>query len=105
MGEGAANLSGFGFEGFNEHGTAKGWNAASSVDIIGFETAQSVRNGSRTWNQATQTWLERYVYARTGNSLVATYFMSAFWHGFYPGYYLFFMSGTIVVFCHKLYYS
>lgn len=27
----------------------------------------------------------------TGNSLVATYFVSAFWHGFYPGYYLFFM--------------
>lgn len=33
-----------------------------------------------------------WAYGRgTGNSLTATYFVSAFWHGFYPGYYLFFM--------------
>eukprot|EP00611_Tribonema_gayanum_P014718 TRINITY_DN2619_c0_g1_i7.p1 TRINITY_DN2619_c0_g1~~TRINITY_DN2619_c0_g1_i7.p1 ORF type:complete len:153 (-),score=28.52 TRINITY_DN2619_c0_g1_i7:81-539(-) len=47
---------------------------------------------SRAWNKMTQSWLEKYVYTRTNNSLMATYFVSAFWHGFYPGYYLFFMS-------------
>ena len=40
----------------------------------------------------TQKWLQRYVYQRTNDSVVATYFVSAFWHGFYPGYYLFFFS-------------
>lgn len=38
----------------------------------------------------------RYVYARSGDSLVMTYFVSAFWHGFYPGYYLFFLSLPLV---------
>jgi MBOAT, membrane-bound O-acyltransferase family len=36
--------------------------------------------------------MHRYTYLRTGRSLVATYFISAFWHGLYPGFFLFFMS-------------
>lgn len=36
--------------------------------------------------------VRRYTYLRTGRSLVATYFISAFWHGLYPGFFLFFMS-------------
>ncbi|KAF1334340.1 Lysophospholipid acyltransferase, partial [Globisporangium splendens] len=100
--EGATVLCGFGFEGFTEEGKAKGWNGVSNMDIIGFEFAQSVREGSRAWNKGTQTWLERYVYARTGNSLMATYFISAFWHGFYPGYYLFFMSLPLATSVNRL---
>ncbi|RLN73948.1 hypothetical protein BBJ28_00018061, partial [Nothophytophthora sp. Chile5] len=92
--EGATVLSGFGFEGFNADGTSRGWNGVSNMDILGFEFAQSMRAASRAWNKGTQNWLERYVYTRTGNSLMATYFISAFWHGFYPGYYFFFMSRT-----------
>lgn len=38
------------------------------------------------------TCMQRYTYLRTGRSLVATYFISAFWHGLYPGFFLFFMS-------------
>lgn len=87
-------LCGFGFEGYSEQGTSRGWNGVSNMDIIGFEFAPSIREASRAWNKGTQNWLERYVYSRTGNSLMATYFVSAFWHGFYPGYYLFFMSRT-----------
>jgi len=85
-------LAGFGFEGLTEDGKARGWNGVSNMDILGFEFAQSFRESSRAWNKGTQNWLERYVYTRTGNSLMATYFISAFWHGFYPGYYFFFMS-------------
>jgi hypothetical protein len=90
--EGSTVLAGFGFEGFKEDGSSRGWNGVSNMDIVGFEFAQSVREGSRAWNKGTQNWLERYVYTRTGNSLMATYFVSAFWHGFYPGYYFFFLS-------------
>ncbi|POM61381.1 Lysophospholipid acyltransferase, partial [Phytophthora palmivora] len=92
--EGATVLCGFGFEGFNKDGSSRGWNGVSNMDILGFEFSQSIRAASRAWNKGTQNWLERYVYTRTGNSLMATYFISAFWHGFYPGYYLFFMSCT-----------
>ncbi|ETV90916.1 hypothetical protein, variant 1 [Aphanomyces invadans] len=92
--EGSTVLSGFGFEGFSKDGHVKGWNGVSNVDILGFEMGQSIRDLSRAWNQGTQAWLQRYVYERMNNSLLATYFVSAIWHGFYPGYYLFFLSGT-----------
>lgn len=93
LAEGATILSGAGFEGFDEQGNVKGWNGVSNVDILGFEFGESIRDLSRSWNKGTQQWLERYVYSRTGNSLVATYMCSAIWHGFYPGYYLFFLTG------------
>ncbi|CAM9733108.1 unnamed protein product [Phaeothamnion confervicola] len=89
--DGGAVLAGFGFEGYDEKGRPK-WDGVSNMDIWAFETSQNVAVNARAWNKRTQGWLERYVYNRTGNSLTATYFMSAFWHGFYPGYYLFFMS-------------
>lgn len=94
--DGASVLGGFGFQGYNTDGTVVGWDGVSNIDIMAFETSPSVVVNTRAWNKRTQGWLERYVYMRTGNSLVATYFVSAFWHGFYPGYYLFFMSLPVV---------
>ncbi|RHZ02211.1 hypothetical protein DYB26_000653 [Aphanomyces astaci] len=79
--EGSTVLSGFGFEGFTKDDHVKGWNAVSNVDILGFEFGQSIRDLSRAWNKGTQAWLQRYVYERMGNSLLATYFVSAIWHG------------------------
>ncbi|CAH0488773.1 unnamed protein product [Peronospora farinosa] len=100
--EGATVLCGFGFEGFSKDGSSLGWNGVSNMDILGFEFSQSIRTASRAWNKGTQNWLERYVYTRTGNSLMATYFISAFWHGFYPGYYLFFMSLPLATAVNRL---
>ena len=42
------------------------------------------------------------MYTRTNGNLFATYFVSAFWHGFYPGYYLFFMSLPLMTFCERM---
>ena len=39
---------------------------------------------------------------RTGGSLTATYAMSAFWHGFYPGYYFFFLSMPLLTSCERI---
>ena len=102
--EGAAILAGFGLEGFEEEGEGGegvrclGFGGVSQMDILGFELAQSVRDASRCWNCGTQAWLERYVYLRLPARpsplvpMVGTYLVSAAWHGFYPGYYLFFVS-------------
>ncbi|CAM9814250.1 unnamed protein product, partial [Ectocarpus sp. 12 AP-2014] len=90
--DGASVLGGFGFQGYGPDGQVAGWDGVSNIDIMTFETSCNVATNTRAWNKRTQGWLERYVYMRTGNSLTATYFVSAFWHGFYPGYYLFFMS-------------
>ncbi|TMW63010.1 hypothetical protein Poli38472_005628 [Pythium oligandrum] len=100
--EGSTVLAGFGFEGYTAEGKSRGWNGVSNMDIVGFEFAQSIRAASRAWNKGTQNWLERYVYTRTGNSLMATYFVSAFWHGFYPGYYIFFLSLPLATSVNRL---
>ena len=97
LSEGSSIVSGFGYS-----AKTKSWRSAANVDWFGFETAQSVRAGSRAWNQRTQQWLEECVYHRTGGSLFATYFVSAFWHGFYPGYYLFFLSVPLATSINRL---
>ncbi|KAH7484302.1 hypothetical protein KRP22_005475 [Phytophthora ramorum] len=102
LAEGATVLSGTGFEGFDEQNNPKGWGSVSNVDILGFELGANVREISRAWNKGTQNWLERYVYTRTGNSLLATYSVSALWHGFYPGYYLFFLTVPLATAVNRL---
>eukprot|EP00557_Chaetoceros_sp_GSL56_P005583 CAMPEP_0176495676 /NCGR_PEP_ID=MMETSP0200_2-20121128/10787_1 /TAXON_ID=947934 /ORGANISM="Chaetoceros sp., Strain GSL56" /LENGTH=500 /DNA_ID=CAMNT_0017893577 /DNA_START=132 /DNA_END=1634 /DNA_ORIENTATION=+ len=100
--EGASNIWYAGFEGFDKEGKPKGWENSNNVDIIDFETAPNVKTLSAAWNKKTANWLGRYVYMRTGGSLVATYGLSAFWHGFYPGYYMFFLSVPLVTMCERL---
>ncbi len=100
--EGACNLYYCGFEGFDENGNTKGWEYCNNIDIISFETAPNLKELSAAWNKKTANWLARYIYMRTGGSLAATYGMSAFWHGFYPGYYMFFMSIPFVTLCERL---
>ncbi|RHY34185.1 hypothetical protein DYB32_001077 [Aphanomyces invadans] len=87
--EGATVLCGFGYEGIVDG--APRWNGVQYMNVWEFEFATCHRDSTRKWNKITQSWLERYIYSRTNNSLMATYFVSAFWHGFYPGYYMFFM--------------
>ena len=57
---------------------------------------------TRSWNKRTQGWLEKYVYLRTNRSLVATYFVSAFWHGLYPGFYIFFGTLPLLTIVERL---
>jgi len=100
--EGANNLWYAGFEGFDDKGEPKGWDIACNIDVFTFETAQSVKILSAAWNKKTANWLGRYVYSRTNGSLVATYGLSAFWHGFYPGYYFFFLTVPLLTTCERL---
>jgi len=66
------------------------------------ETASNIQMGTKFWNKKTALWLNRYIYSRTSGNLFITYFMSAFWHGFYPGYYLFFMSLPMATTCERI---
>lgn len=100
--EGATNLWLCGFDGFDENGNAKGFDRGSNVDILVLETSQSFRKCTRALNKKTASWLNRYVYGRTNKSLVATNFVSAFWHGFYPGYYLYSLSSPLLSICERV---
>lgn len=102
MAEGASLLAGFGFQGYDDTGKVIGWKGVENIDIIAFETGANIATMSRAWNKRTQGWLERYTYQRSGRNLVLTYFISAIWHGLYPGFFFFFMSIPLLTNCERL---
>ncbi|XP_063698740.1 lysophospholipid acyltransferase 6 [Culicoides brevitarsis] len=97
------NCSGLGFNGFDESGTPK-WNLISNINVIQFEFALSFRDSINNWNMGTNKWLRMVVYDRVPNMrskdtvrTILTFALSALWHGFYPGYYVTFATGALVV--------
>jgi len=100
--EGASILGGFGFVGYDKDGNSLGFGGVENIDIAGFEMATNVQSMTRSWNKRTQGWLERYTYTRTNRSLTLTYFVSAIWHGLYPGFFFFFMSVPLMTNIERL---
>ena len=100
--EGANNLWLAGFEGYDNESKEIGWEGCNNMNILGFEFAEDLSILSREWNKKTSNWLTRYTYIRTGGSLWAVYATSAFWHGFYPGYYMFFLSVPLATVADRL---
>lgn len=104
LGEGACAVAGLSFNGLDEKGNPR-WDRISMVDIVKFKWGTSVsREVTPAWNIPSQVWLKRYVYTRfraLGLSVSAarfcTFFVSAVWHGLYPGYYIFFIFSAIYV--------
>ncbi|OQR68383.1 membrane-bound O-acyltransferase domain-containing protein 2-like [Tropilaelaps mercedesae] len=90
MAEAICNSSNFGYRYVNGEDR---WDGCTNVDIWGVETAVSQRDGLAAWNKSTQRWLRNICYDRVATSkTLMTFFLSAAWHGFYPGYYLTFMT-------------
>ncbi|KAI1283222.1 Lysophospholipid acyltransferase 2 [Halotydeus destructor] len=96
LGETLCNASGLGFAGYDEENNAD-WDLVSNVSIWKLETSLNFKVLLDNWNKSTQTWLRRYAYERVKrNRLVMTYVLSALWHGFYPGYYMCFLTAALV---------
>jgi len=95
LAEGAGNLAGLGFSGYDANGKAQ-WNELINVKPLTIEFPPSLRHCTSEWNIKTGEWLKNYVYLRQAApgqktptyALYLTNLTSAFWHGFYPGYYL-----------------
>jgi len=100
--EGASVMAGFGFEGYSADGKEIGWKGVENVDIYSFETSVNMQSFTRHWNKRTQGWLERYTYNRTNRSLLITYFVSAIWHGLYPGFFFMFMFFPVMTNIERL---
>lgn len=95
MAEGGCILCALGYDGNDARKGTDHWGGMSNVSVLKLELSQSIRDLSVYWNQNTALWLRRYVYERLPGpyaNLAATYVVSATWHGFYPGYYIFFLS-------------
>jgi len=100
LAEGGCNAAGFGHD--EESGS---WDKITNVRVLEVEFAPNVRSVMANWNIGTAVWLRRYVYNRLNPDTskgaplyvqLATYMTSAFWHGFYPGYYMTFFSGALM---------
>ncbi|CAG9772987.1 unnamed protein product [Ceutorhynchus assimilis] len=78
------------------------WSKFSNVDIFHFEFGTSLKQSIDSWNKGTNSWLRFIVYKRVTNySTLSTFVLSAIWHGFYPGYYLTFLSGALFTFAAR----
>jgi lysophospholipid acyltransferase len=102
--EGACIMAGIGFNGVDPATGKPKWDRLENVDAWGIETAQNSRAYLDNWNKNTNKWLRNYVYLRVTpkgrkpgfRATLATFITSAFWHGFYPGYYLTFLMGAFI---------
>jgi lysophospholipid acyltransferase len=84
LSEGAALISGIGY-GKDSKGEDR-FDCAQNVDITGVEFGGNVKEMFGSWNKFTANWLRRYVYVRVpfaALKLPMTFFLSAYWHGFY----------------------
>ncbi|KAI6233953.1 Lysophospholipid acyltransferase 7 [Aphelenchoides fujianensis] len=65
-----------------------------NLDIPQVENSDGFRSGMRAWNRTVQFWLANFVYKRSPKSIRMPYtmFVSAFWHGVHPGYFLSFLT-------------
>jgi len=102
--EGACILSGLGYNGVDPATGRISWNRTQNIDPWEVETAQNTRAYLAGWNIKTNTWLRNYIYLRVTprgkkpgfRASMATFTTSAFWHGFYPGYYLSFVLASFI---------
>ncbi|KAH9903701.1 MBOAT, membrane-bound O-acyltransferase family-domain-containing protein [Xylariomycetidae sp. FL2044] len=104
MAEGACILAGLGYNGVDPTSGRVSWDRLQNISPWGVETAQNSRAYLGNWNMNTNKWLRYYVYMRVTprnrkpgfRASLATFVTSAFWHGFYPGYYLSFVLASFV---------
>lgn len=100
--EGACILTGLGYNGVDSSTGKVSWDRLQNVNPWGVESAQNTRAYLGNWNMNTNNWLRNYIYLRVTpkgkkpgfRASLATFGTSAFWHGFYPGYYLTFLTAS-----------
>ncbi|XP_072102444.1 lysophospholipid acyltransferase 7 [Mobula birostris] len=68
-----------------------------NIDPYNTDFCSSVKDGMKYWNMTVQWWLATYIYHRAPVKAKLlrigwTMFVSAFWHGLHPGYYLSFLT-------------
>uniref|UniRef100_A0A8C4WXG3 Membrane bound O-acyltransferase domain containing 2b n=1 Tax=Eptatretus burgeri TaxID=7764 RepID=A0A8C4WXG3_EPTBU len=90
------NAAGFGFNGYTKSGQPR-WDLVSNINIWNIETATSFKMFLDNWNTQTVRWLKFVCYDRLDkHTTVATFMLSAAWHGVYPGYYFTFFTGILM---------
>ena len=73
------------------------WRIKGLIFLSILQMATSLKVNIETWNILTAKWLRHTVYDRAPLWIRtwAVFSISAFWHGFYPGYYILFLTGAL----------
>ena len=79
------------------------WLNVHNFDFFQVETAPNLKLLIDAWNIKTVRWLREVVYLRSPLRFrtALVFFVSAFWHGLYPGYYLMFLSFALFTFTSR----
>eukprot|EP00058_Branchiostoma_floridae_P013858 XP_002599346.1 hypothetical protein BRAFLDRAFT_199715 [Branchiostoma floridae] len=75
--------------------TRYNFDTIKNVDIYWVERGTTIRSGMKHWNMTVQYWMAEYIYRRVPYKsfrVATTMLLSAYWHGFHPGYYLSLMT-------------
>jgi len=102
--EASCIISGIGYNGLEENSKSPRWDRMRNVNALSIELAQSPHAYIGNWNLNTCNWLKNYVYLRVTRkgqkpgfqASMITFFYSALWHGFAPGYYVTFVLTGIL---------
>jgi len=91
LGESICNASGLGFSGVDEDHNPT-WDKLKTLRPLQIEYATNIRGYVDCWNLTVNVWLKKCVYSRLKViPFLGTWVFSALWHGFYSGYYTFFI--------------
>jgi len=98
LGDITNNSAGFGHAGYDQETKKPKWNLVENMNIWEIESGNSPKLLIEKWNKLSAIWLRHLVYSRHSSpwNLYLTYAVSSLWHGFYPGYYVFFATLTLV---------
>jgi lysophospholipid acyltransferase len=99
---GAIIASGFGYNGKGKDQADK-WNKVVQIYVFDIECGKSPNELLRYWNHQVHLWLKYYIGGRivpkdkrpTFAQNMIVFMVSAFWHGFYPFYYVTFVLAMI----------
>lgn len=80
-----------------------------TVNVPGVEFDYVIKGYFDNWNISIHHWLKNYIFIRVVRSRpnytvmasLLTFMVSAIWHGFYPGYYHFFLMAGLIDLVYK----
>jgi lysophospholipid acyltransferase len=97
-------MCGLSYNGVDAKTNKPKWDRVYSMKVWEYELADNPRTQFECWNRSIQVWLKRYVFFRIASeselkanpkkasfAANASFMISAFWHGFYPYYYVTFL--------------
>ena len=79
------------------------------MNIYNIETKYRIKDFMENWNMSVHLWLKNYIFLRVVKKdkrdslrpIMTTFLVSAIWHGFYPGYFVFFVSTALLDYVYK----